>query len=57
MNARIYRCGWCGSFLTKHGEDLTKEEFLKAERIVNTYGDYRTILLNGWCCYHMFNWV
>lgn len=56
MNGNIYRCGWCGNIAGKSGESISIEQWKKAAQLLDTYGDYRTIKVNGDCCKHEFNY-
>lgn len=52
MNSKIYRCGWCGCFTNKNGQVLELVMFKKADRIVEKYGDIKTVRVTGECCYN-----
>lgn len=49
---KIYRCGWCGSFLKKNGKLLNHygTTFKKLRKYIEEYGDKNTIKMNGECC-------
>ncbi len=50
MRANIFRCGWCGSPSQRNGKPLEHIDREKVIRIIEKYGDYRTVKVNGWCC-------
>lgn len=50
MKSNIYRCGWCGLPVNEHGNFLSQDKYIKAVNILEKYGDYRTIKVNGECC-------
>ena len=51
MNAKIYRCGWCGFPTNENGQCLNDAALEKAKNIIETYGDgIHTHLNNGDCC-------
>jgi len=50
MNSNLYRCGWCGCPTEMNGKPLDSEVMPKAIKIIETFGDYRTVKVNGWCC-------
>jgi len=54
MNSKIYRCGWCGIITDEIGSgyNITEEQFQKAVRILNEYGDRKTHKVHGECCQH-----
>jgi len=58
METKVYRCGLCGNFCNKHGEVLSESEWHKAERDANSNDELtkETILINGDCCRHEFNY-
>lgn len=50
MNSKIYRCGYCGIPTNKEAQPLETNCLGKAIRILETYGDYRTHKVDGFCC-------
>jgi len=50
MKSNIFRCGWCGRPTDNKGNQLDLISFDRVVRIIETYGDYRTIKRNGSCC-------
>lgn len=50
MNSNIYRCGWCGCPTKKDGDLLDNKSIKRVIKIVEEYGDWRTIKVNGFCC-------
>jgi hypothetical protein len=50
MNANLFRCGWCGCPTQTDGKPLDGEAMKKAIKIIEKYGDGKTVKVNGWCC-------